>query len=203
MGLLSGRLGLKKLAFLQERDDRFSTAFAELELWKTNSSDNRFVELFDFLFAVVAFPNEHRPGVCDDNLWIADCFQFLDPNRVILQLIVVSAELLCAAHIFLTMVLGFLQNRVELGNDFIDFPLHPIDSSVLCREASIQSLVLGCKACVNGLKYHRSLIGEELLDIFGVVLLEHGDGVNETGTATFSIGDGEKLSKECTRPVDR
>src|SRR5713226_8385747 len=134
--------------------------------------------------------------VCDDKLWIADGFQFLDPNRVILQLIVVSAELLRAAHIFLTMVLGFIQNRVELGNDFIDFPLHPIDSSVLGREASIQSLVLGCKACVNGLKNHRSLIGEELLDIFGVLLLGHGDGVNETGTATFSIGDGEMLSKE-------
>ncbi len=29
MGLLSGRLRLKKLAFLQEHDDRFSTAFAE------------------------------------------------------------------------------------------------------------------------------------------------------------------------------
>jgi hypothetical protein len=29
MGLLSGRLRLKKLAFLQERDDWFSTAFAE------------------------------------------------------------------------------------------------------------------------------------------------------------------------------
>jgi len=29
-----------------------------------------------------------------------------------------------------------------------------------------------------------------------VVLLGHGDGVNETGMATFSIGDGEKLSKE-------
>jgi hypothetical protein len=29
MALLSGRLGLKKLAFLQERDDRFSAAFAE------------------------------------------------------------------------------------------------------------------------------------------------------------------------------
>ena len=29
MGLLSGRLGLKKGAFLQERDDRLSTAFAE------------------------------------------------------------------------------------------------------------------------------------------------------------------------------
>jgi len=127
---------------------------------------------------------------------MADCFQFLDPNRVILQLIVVSAELLRATHVFLTMVLGFLQNRVELGNDFIDFPLHPIDSSVLGREASIQSLVLGCKACVNGLKNHRSLIGEELLDIFGVLLLGHGDGVNETGTATFSIGDGEMLSKE-------
>jgi len=115
---------------------------------------------------------------------------------VILQLIVVSAELLCAAHIFLTMVLGFLQNRVELSNDFIDFPLDPIDSSVLGREASIQSLVLSCKACVNGLKNHRCLIGEELLDIFGVVLLGHGHGVNETGTATFSIGDGGKLSKE-------
>ena len=92
---------------------------------------------------------------------MVDGFQFLDPNRVILQLIVVSAELLRAAHVFLTTVLGFLQNRVELGNDFIDFPLHPIDSSVLGREASIQSLVLGCKVCVNGLKNHRSLIGEE------------------------------------------
>ncbi len=96
--------------------------------------------LDDFLFAVVAFPNEHRPGVCDDTLWMADCFQFLDPNRVILQLIVVSAELLRAAHIFLTMVLGFLQNRVELGNDLVDFPLHAIDSSVLRREFLIHSL---------------------------------------------------------------
>ena len=50
---------------------------------------------------------------------------------MILQLIVVSAELLRAAHIFVTMVLGFLQNRVELGNDLVDFPLHAIDSSVL------------------------------------------------------------------------
>ncbi len=102
---------------------------------------------------------------------MADCLQFLDPNRVILQLIVVSAELLRAAHIFLTMVLGFLQNRIELVNDFVDFLLHPIDSSVLRREASIQSLVLGCKAIVNGLKNHRSLIGEESLYIFRVVLL--------------------------------
>ncbi len=108
---------------------------------------------------------------------MADCFQFLDPNRVILQLIVVSAKLLRAAHIFLTMVLGFLQkNRVELVNDLVDFPLHPIDSSVLGREASIQSLVLGREVLVNGLKNHRSLIGEELLDIFGVVLLGHGQG---------------------------
>ena len=105
---------------------------------------------------------------------MADCFQFLDPNRVILQLIVVSAELLRAADIFLTMVLGFFQNRVELVNDLVDFLLHAIDSSVLRREASIQSLVLGCKAFVNGLKNHRSLIGEELLDIFGGVLLGHG-----------------------------
>jgi hypothetical protein len=29
MGLLSGRLGLKKLVFLQERDDRFSTSGAK------------------------------------------------------------------------------------------------------------------------------------------------------------------------------
>ncbi len=29
MGLLSGHLGLKKLAFLQERDDRLSAALAE------------------------------------------------------------------------------------------------------------------------------------------------------------------------------
>src|SRR6266481_7346840 len=63
-------------------------------------------------------------------LWIADGFQFLDPNRVILQLIVVSAELLRAAHIFMTTVLRFLQNRIELGNDLADFPLHAIDSWV-------------------------------------------------------------------------
>ncbi len=30
MGLLSGRLGLKKLAFLQEHDDRFSTSGANM-----------------------------------------------------------------------------------------------------------------------------------------------------------------------------
>lgn len=50
--------------------------------------------LLDFLFAIIAFPNENRPRVCD--LWIADGFQFLDPNRVILQLIVASATLLRA-----------------------------------------------------------------------------------------------------------
>ena len=77
---------------------------------------------------------------CDNNLWVADGFQFLDPNRVILQLIVVSAELLRTAHIFVTMVLGFLQNRVELDNDLVDFPLHAIDSSVLCGEFLIHSL---------------------------------------------------------------
>ena len=71
---------------------------------------------------------------------MADCLQFLDPNRVILQLIVVSAELLRAAHIFVTMVLGFLQNRVELGDDLVDFPLHAIDSSVLRGEFLIHSL---------------------------------------------------------------
>src|SRR5712664_2509108 len=31
MGLLSGRLGLEKLAFLQEHDDRFSTALADTD----------------------------------------------------------------------------------------------------------------------------------------------------------------------------
>jgi hypothetical protein len=68
---------------------------------------------------------------CDDNLWIADGFQLLDPNRVILQLIIVSAELLRAAHIFLAMVLGFFQHRVELVNNLVDFLLHTIDSSFL------------------------------------------------------------------------
>ena len=77
---------------------------------------------------------------CDDNLWVVDGFQFLDPNRVILQLIVVSAELLRATHIFVTMVFGFLQNRIELGDDLVDFPLHAIDSSVLRREFLIHSL---------------------------------------------------------------
>jgi len=43
----------------------------------------RGVELLDFLFAVVAFPNEHRPRVCDDNSWMVDGFQFLDPNPMI------------------------------------------------------------------------------------------------------------------------
>jgi hypothetical protein len=59
---------------------------------------------------------------------------------VILQLIVVSAELLRAAHIFVTMVLGFLQNRVELGNNLVDFPLHAIDSSVLRGKFLVHSL---------------------------------------------------------------
>ena len=77
---------------------------------------------------------------CDDNLWVVDGFQFLDPNRVILQLIVVSAELLRATYIFVTMVFGFLQNRIELGDDLVDFPLHAIDSSVLCREFLIHNL---------------------------------------------------------------
>lgn len=66
--------------------------------------------------------------------------QFLDPNCVILQLIVVSAELLRAAHIFVTMVFGFLQNRVELGNDLVDFPLHAIDSSILRGKFIVHSL---------------------------------------------------------------
>jgi len=79
-------------------------------------------------------------------LWIADGFQFLDPNRVILQLIVVSAELLRAAHIFMTTVLRFLQNRIELGNDLADFPLHAIDScvenfsSTACRMTEVCSV---------------------------------------------------------------
>ncbi len=74
---------------------------------KANSGDNRVVELLDFLFAVVAFPNEHRPRVRDDNSWMVDGFQFLDPNRVILQLIVVTAELLRADYIFFAMLLNF------------------------------------------------------------------------------------------------
>jgi hypothetical protein len=44
------------------------------------------------------------------------------------------------------MGLDLFQNRIELGNGFVDFPLHPIDSSVLGGEASIQSLVLGGEA---------------------------------------------------------
>ncbi len=92
---------------------------------------------------------------------------------MILQLIVVPAELFRACHIFFLMGLDLFQNRVELGNGFIDFPLHPIDSSVLGGEASIQSLVLGGEALVDGLKNNRGLLGEELLDIAGMFLRGH------------------------------
>ncbi len=78
---------------------------------------------------------------------------------MILQLIVVPAELFRAGHIFLVMGLDLFQNRVELGNGFVDFPLHPIDSSVLGGEASVQSLVLGVEALVDGLKNNRGLLG--------------------------------------------
>jgi len=77
---------------------------------------------------------------------------------MILQLIVVPAELFRAGHIFLVMGLDLFQ-RVELGNGFVDFPLHPIDSSVLGGEASVQSLVLGVEALVDGLKNNRGLLG--------------------------------------------
>ena len=77
---------------------------------------------------------------------------------MILQLIVVPAEFR-AGHIFLVMGLDLFQNRVELGNGFVDFPLHPIDSSVLGGEASVQSLVLGVEALVDGLKNNRGLLG--------------------------------------------
>ncbi len=53
------------------------------------------------------------------------------------------------------------------------FPLHPIDSSVLGGETSIQSLVLGREALVDGLKNNRGLLGEELLDIAGMFLRGH------------------------------
>ena len=89
---------------------------------------------------------------------------------MILQLIVVPAELFRAGHIFLVMGLNLFRNRVELGYGFVDLPLHPIDSSVLGGEASVQSLVLGGEALVDGLKNNRGLLGEELLDIAGMFL---------------------------------
>ncbi len=67
---------------------------------------------------------------------------------MILQLIVVSAELLRAAHIFFSVVLGFLQNPVELGNDPVDFPPTPSIrlfcvesfSSTACRMTEVCSV---------------------------------------------------------------
>jgi len=92
---------------------------------------------------------------------------------MILQLIVVPAKLFRAGHVFLVMGLDLFQNRVELGNGCVDFPFHPIDSSVLGGETSIQSLVLAGEALVDGLKNNRSLLGEELLDIAGMFLRGH------------------------------
>ncbi len=59
MGILSGRLGLKKLAFLQERDDWLSAASAKRELRPGESGDDLLVSALDLLFAVVAFMDEH------------------------------------------------------------------------------------------------------------------------------------------------
>ena len=140
MGLLSGCLGLKKLAFLQERDDRFPQRSQNENPGKPIPATIASLSCLISFLQLSHFLTSMGPGVCDDNLWVADGFQFLDPNRVILQLIVVSAELLRAAHIFVTMVFGFLQNRVELGDDLVDFLLHAIDSSVLRREFLIHSL---------------------------------------------------------------
>ena len=50
---------------------------------------------------------------------MVDGFQFLDPNRVILQLIVVTAELLRADYIFFAMLLNFSQDCVQLVYDRI------------------------------------------------------------------------------------
>ena len=104
--------------------------------------------------------------------------ELCDTSLVFPQLVFMPAKLMGASYIFIAVVLDSVQNCIELGDGFVHFPLYAIDSSVLRGKASIHSLVLGCKApihsfktLINGLKNHRSLLGKELLDIFGVVLL--------------------------------
>ena len=94
--------------------------------------------------------------------------ELCDASLVFPQLVFMPAKLVGAGYVFVAVVLDSLQNCIELGDDFVDFPLHAIDASVLCGKAPIHSLVLGCKApihgfkaLINGLKNHRSLLGEE------------------------------------------
>jgi hypothetical protein len=51
---------MKELAFLQERDDRFSAADAKRVVRPPKPSDHFALPFLDLLFAVVAFMDEHR-----------------------------------------------------------------------------------------------------------------------------------------------
>ena len=90
MGLLSGRLGLKKLAILQERDDWLSAASAENENSgqpspTTISSSRRlisFLQLSHFLTSI----GEKESCGCG--------LELCDPGLVFLQVVFVPAELL-------------------------------------------------------------------------------------------------------------
>jgi len=84
------------------------------------TNDHFIAAFLDFLFTVVALLDDHRSRVCDQ-LWIADRFQFFDSNCVILQLIIVPAELFSAGYIFVAMVFEFFQNRTQFRNDWIEF----------------------------------------------------------------------------------
>src|SRR5712691_8609884 len=66
--------------------------------------------------------------------------ELCDASLVFPQLVFMPAKLVGAGYVFVAVVLDSLQNCIELGVDFVDFPLHAIDASVLRGKASIHSL---------------------------------------------------------------
>ena len=60
MGLLSGRLGLKKLTFLQERDDWFSTSGAKrVPVPHANAGGHYSLSIFNYPLAEITFSDKH------------------------------------------------------------------------------------------------------------------------------------------------
>ena len=60
---------------------------------------------------------------------------------MILQLVMVAAKQVGADNIFVAMILDFLQNRVELGNDSIDSPLHPESQVAFAKSSDCDRIV--------------------------------------------------------------
>jgi hypothetical protein len=116
MGLLSGRLGLKKLAFLQERDDWLSATPAKrVPVPHANTGGHCFLSIFNYSLTEITFSDEH----VRDTLRSRTYFELLDSNRMVLQLVFVTAELLRADYIFLAMLLNFSQDCIQLVYDRI------------------------------------------------------------------------------------